>query len=282
MGFGPGLLVALMVPAVVLAGCSSSDLSVGRSDSAADTASPAAARSSGPSSAAPRNVPSATSSTTPPKSTPPVPTNTQASPTVSAKTIRVRSQRLIKAARAGEVGEVRQLLSSGARVAARDDSGATALVAAAYGNHVTTARVLLEAGADPNAKDETVQSAYLIATSEIGDDPRLLELTLAHGADVGSLDSWRGTGLIRAAHRGYYKIIDVLLGTKIDVDHINRINYTALHEAVVLGDGGVNHQKTVAALVRAGADVSIRDGAGRTAKQMAEERGYERIAELIG
>ncbi len=52
------------------------------------------------------------------------------------------------------------------------------------------ARQLLRAGADPNAKDETVQSAYLISTSEVGDDPRLLRLTLRHGADV---PAWTAT-----------------------------------------------------------------------------------------
>ena len=35
-----------------------------------------------------------------------------------------------------------------------------------------------------NVQDERQQSACLIATSEVGDDPRLLELTLANGADV--------------------------------------------------------------------------------------------------
>ena len=111
-------------------------------------------------------------------------------------------------------------------------------MAAAYGNHVQIAELLLKAGADPNAKDETVQSAYLIATSEVGDDPRLLRLTLRHGADVRSLDSWKGTGLIRAADRGFDTIITVLLETDVDIDHVNRIGYTALHEAVILGDGG--------------------------------------------
>jgi ankyrin repeat protein len=83
-----------------------------------------------------------------------------------------------------------------------------------------------------NAKDETVQSAYLIATSEVGDDPRLLDLTLANGADVGSLDSYDGTGLIRAADRGYTEIVARLLETDIDVDHVNRLGWTALLEAI--------------------------------------------------
>ncbi|HEY5879245.1 MAG TPA: ankyrin repeat domain-containing protein, partial [Nakamurella sp.] len=72
---------------------------------------------------------------------------------------------------------------------------------AAWANDVPAAAELIAAGADVNAKDDTEQSAYLIATSEGYLD--LLELTLAHGADLTSLDSFRGTGLIRAAERGH-------------------------------------------------------------------------------
>ena len=198
-----------------------------------------------------------------------------------ADQIRERGQRLIKAARAGDVDRVERLLDQHASIAARNDSGATALVAAAYGNHLEVAELLLEAGADPDAKDDTVQSAYLIATSEVGDDPRLLRLTLRHGADVRSLDSWRGTGLIRAADRGHDKIIKVLLATDIAIDHVNRIGYTALHEAVILGDGGPSHQRTVAALVGAGVDQGIEDPKGNTALDVARARGYAEIVDLL-
>jgi hypothetical protein len=58
-----------------------------------------------------------------------------------------------------------------------------------YQNDVTAARALIEDGADVNAKDDSQQSAYLIATSEVGDDPRLLELTLAAGADVDAMST---------------------------------------------------------------------------------------------
>ena len=96
-----------------------------------------------------------------------------------AEQIRERGQRLIPAPGRGDADTVDRLLAADASVAARDDTGATALVAAAYGNHLAVAQRLLAAGADPNAKDETVQSAYLISTSEVGDDPRLLRLTSA-------------------------------------------------------------------------------------------------------
>ena len=66
----------------------------------------------------------------------------------------------------------------------------------------------------------------------------MLELTLANGGNVRSLDSFNGTGLIRAADRGHADIVGRLLQTKIRVDHVNNLGWTALHEAIILGDGG--------------------------------------------
>ena len=155
------------------------------------------------------------------------------------------------------------------------------LIEAAFDNDVVAARRLIAQGADVNAKDVTQQSAYLIATSEVGDDPRLLELTLANGAIVDDKDSYNGTGLIRAAERGFPRIVRRLLEAGIDRDHVNRLGWTALHEAVVLGDGGATHVATVRALVRGGVDVSVPDGDGVTALAHAEERGYREIARIL-
>ena len=155
------------------------------------------------------------------------------------------------------------------------------LLTAAYANDVDEASRLIEAGADVNAKDETVQSAYLIATSEVGDDPRLLELTLANGADVRSLDSYDGTGLIRAADRGYTTIVARLLETDVDVDHVNRLGWTALLEAIILGGGDAAHTDVVRLLVEAGADLTIADGQGVTPLVHAEQSGYEEMAEIL-
>lgn len=186
----------------------------------------------------------------------------------------LRSRELIAAARAGDADRVRRLLQRGAEVHGRDASGATALITAAYGNHVEAARLLVEAGADVNTKDDTVQSAYLIATSEVGDDPRLLELALMNGADVASLDSFNGTGLIRAADRGFVAVVRRLLETEIDIDHVNNLGWTALLEAIILGGGDGSHTEVVQLLVDAGADPNLADGEGVTPLAHAQQRGY--------
>ena len=186
---------------------------------------------------------------------------------------------LIEAARRGDTPEVRRLLEQGAAVTARDPEGATALVAAAYGNHLDAARALVAAGADVNAKDRTEQSAFLIATSESYLD--LLDLTLAAGADVAAKDSYNGTGLIRAAERGHSEVVRRLLATPIEVDHVNRLGWTALLEAIVLGTGGPGHTETVRLLVDAGADVNLPDGNGVTPLAHARQRGHERIAGIL-
>lgn len=189
---------------------------------------------------------------------------------------------LIAASADGDLARVRRLLAEGASVRATDDRGITPLIAAAYGNHVDVARVLAKAGADPNEKDATVQSAYLISTSEVGDRPALLRVLLRNGADVTSRDSFNGTGLIRAAERGFPRVIEELLTTDMEIDHVNRLGWTALHEAIILGDGGPDHVAVVELLVAAGADVnqpSATDGIRPLTN--ARERGFEQIAEVL-
>ncbi len=189
---------------------------------------------------------------------------------------------LLDAAGRGDLAAVQLALDAQASVDTADRDGQTALVRAAYGNHVAVAQALIAAGADVNRKDHTVQSAYLIATAEVGDDPRLLELTLAHGADVRSLDSWNGTGLIRAADRGFPRIIERLVAAGCPVNHVNRLGWTALHEAVILGDGSPRYVEVVRLLIAGGADVDLvtqRDG--RRPLALARARGHPAIAQLL-
>ena len=74
----------------------------------------------------------------------------------------------------------------------------------------------------------------------------------------------------------------MLLDAGAPPDHINNLGWTALIEAVILGDGGPNHIATVLALLDGYADISIGDSNGVTALEHAKSRGYSELEALLG
>lgn len=151
---------------------------------------------------------------------------------------------------------------------------------AAWLNDVEQAADLISQGADVNAKDDTVQSAYLISTSEGYLD--LLRLALENGASINDKDSWNGTGLIRAAERGHWLVVGELLQAGIDQDHVNRIGYQAIHEAVWLGKDTDDYATTVRALVAAGVELTRPSGTqGLSPLELARQRNYAPAQETL-
>ncbi|MOA58587.1 Ankyrin repeats (3 copies) [compost metagenome] len=69
------------------------------------------------------------------------------------------------------------------------------------------------------------------------------------------------------------------------LDHVNRLGWTALLEAIILSDGGPRHQQIVQLLVDAGADLQLADAQGVRPLQHAIARGHaetERILRAAG
>ena len=154
------------------------------------------------------------------------------------------------------------------------------LIAAAWKNDLRRARTLIDQGADVNAKDNTVQSAYLISTSE--GYLELLNLTLRHGADIDSKDSFNGTGLIRAADRGHADIAGRLIQANIKINHINNLGWTALHEAIILGNGSRRYVDTVLVLVAGGADLRLPSQRDQISPlDHATAKGHKEIAKVL-
>jgi len=106
-------------------------------------------------------------------------------------------------------------------------------------------------------------------------------MTLAAGADLKSTNRYGGTALIPAAHHGHTEAVRILLGTAIEKDHVNRLGWTALLEAVILGDGGRVHTEIVRLLVEAGANVNTGDKDGVTPLAHARRRGFAGMVRIL-
>ncbi len=151
---------------------------------------------------------------------------------------------------------------------------------AAHNKDHAMARLLIKAGADVNALD--IERYDVITISGVADDPEMIRIALAAGANAGlSTSPYDGTALIASAHLGRVEVVNLLIAAKAPLDHVNNLGWTALIEAIVLGDGGPDHTAIVKALIDAGADVNIADRQGETPLRLARGRGFAQMATLI-
>ncbi|CAM3823656.1 ankyrin repeat domain-containing protein [Deinococcus frigens] len=201
--------------------------------------------------------------------------------TVSSTRQSEQNVQLLQAAESGDLARVQALLKAGASADATDGSGRTALTWAAKGDHVAVARALIAAGADPDPQDEGRSNALLV-TGETGSVAMLREVLRAR-PDLTRTNRFGGTALIPAADRGHLPYVrEILNTTEIDVNHVNNLGWTALLEAVILGDGGPTHTEIVRELLAHGADRRTADRGGVTPLQHARQRGYAEMVRLLG
>lgn len=186
---------------------------------------------------------------------------------------------LLRAAEAGDADRVALALRSGADIETRDARGRTALLLAATSDRVEVARLLVAMGASPDALDDGHDTPWLV--TGVTGSVRMLEALLPAKPDLTIRNRYGGVSVIPASERGHVDYVRRVVTTGIDVNHVNDLGWTALLEAVVLGDGGPRHQEIVRILLAAGADPAIADKDGVTALQHARAEGHRELAAIL-
>jgi hypothetical protein len=184
------------------------------------------------------------------------------------------------AAARGDAAEIEKLIAEGEKPNLQDSRSRTPLHVATFMKQHAAARALLRLGANPNALE--YERYDIVTIAAVANDLDMLKLALDGGASARNITSrYDGTALIAAAHRGNADAVRILIEAKAPLNHVNNLGWTALMEAIVLGNGGRNHTDIVRLLVDAGADVNIADREGMTPLHHARRRGYVEMARIL-
>ena len=153
---------------------------------------------------------------------------------------------LWRAARAGDVDAVREAVSAGLSLDARDGLGRTPLVVAVVHGRKRCVDVLLDGGADPETPSG--HRSRPLAYAAFRGDAALCARLLGAGADPNkkAADGW--TALHVAARQGAADVVRLLLARGASRDARTGTGRTALVVATAFGE-----LQTVRALLRAGA-----------------------------
>jgi ankyrin repeat protein len=189
-------------------------------------------------------------------------------------------QGLHAAAHRGDLPSIQKLATGKAALEARDAAGRTPLHVATFARQPGAVRALMQAGADHAAFEQGRYDAVTIAA--VADDEETLRVLLQGGASARLVTSrYDGTALIAAAHLGHDGVVRQLIKAGAPLDHVNNLHWTAVIEAIVLGDGGARHQATLKALLDAGASTRLADRSGATPLQLARARGYSAMVQML-
>ena len=184
------------------------------------------------------------------------------------------------AAHRGDVVAIRRLAAGGANLEARDAHGRTPLHVATFARQRQVIQALAQAGADLHKLENDRYDCVTIAA--VADDEETLRTLLALGASARLVTSrYEGTALIAAAHLGHHGVVRQLIAASAPLDHVNNLHWTAVIEAIVLGDGGRRHQETLQALIDAGANLQLADRLGRTPLALARAKGHAEMVRML-
>jgi len=186
---------------------------------------------------------------------------------------------LIDYVQQGNLSHVKNLVNS-SNVNTLNAQQENLLLIATRNNNLPMAKLLIEKGANPNQQDRINDNAFLY--TGVSGNAAMAKLFIENGARFDLYNRYNGTALIPAAERGHVELVRLLSATpNFPINHVNRLGWTALMEAVVLGDGSKRYVEIVQILLNAGADKTIADSNGVSALQHAEKKGFKKIADLL-
>ena len=185
------------------------------------------------------------------------------------------------AAKNGHTGIVSLFLERKAPVDARNVAASTALFMAIEEERAAATGILLKAGADPNIAGRS--GIAPIGAAAYTGNAAVVAILLSKGADPKAVDATGKTAIIYAAGRGYKAVVKQLLDQGIDSNARYGNDLTALIWAAGHSEevGAADVKETIELLIANSARLNDADDRGRTALMTASELGHTTALETL-
>ena len=178
---------------------------------------------------------------------------------------------LWRAAAAGDVPQMEQLLASGANVNATDDEGVTPLMIAATSGCADAVRTLLEKAPGTAITADTTSLVFVAWSGH----PDIMLMLLEHGLRVDAVDKAGETALVVAASKGDVEMARILL------DHGADAELRSSAKPLIRAVSGDNVEMAKL-LIERGADVNRADEKGQTALAVAVNKEIKKMLKEAG
>lgn len=190
------------------------------------------------------------------------------------------NQSLLQAVEKSEKKQVLELLNEGLDVSLTDETGRSLLMLAVQQNDLSMVKTLLAFGADVNQRDNTQLTPFICAAAN-GFDEIVREILKTGTADLALVNRFGGTALLPSSEKGYLKTVQLCLTAGVPVNHVNRLGWSALLEAVILGNNGFLYQDVIRELVQHQADSTQVDATGKNTRDYAHEAGHDELIAIL-
>ncbi|SFS67519.1 ankyrin repeat domain-containing protein [Paenibacillus sp. BC26] len=182
----------------------------------------------------------------------------------------------------GDLNKIRLFIENGVDINEKDVNGQTALMVAVMNNYPAVVKYLLENKADVNAYGIHTEDRNPINYASANGLLDVVKVLLEYEPNMKLLNIYGGTPLIPACEQGYYEVAKILLEkTDVEVNHINKLGYTALHEVTFRPNRGGKYADITNLLIKHGADINIKDKNGKTPLEIARKNELTSIVDIL-
>ncbi|XP_052089800.1 ankyrin repeat and KH domain-containing protein 1-like [Mytilus californianus] len=169
---------------------------------------------------------------------------------------------------------IKLLVDKGADLNKRTNKGPTPLMWACSSGNIKIAELLIIHGADINKSDYEGKTPVMWSRKRSAD--KMFDFLIYKGANLNKGDNNEWTSLMWACYYGITSVVEILILNSADINQVNNVGWTSFMIACKCGKLDI-----VNILINKGVNINMKDKLGRTALMLACTEGQTEVVNVL-